>query len=454
MTTNSLTLGIDPAKEKFTVCLLDDAGQPMNITGDYPMQRGGFEQLRNELRAHLRPVDRLTVGIEASGALDDNLLVWLSGLKTDWSMQTLRVNAAMVTRFSAARPLRAKTDGVDARRTAQFTRFYAAQLEAFEHDAQAQAMGRLVNERAELVEQQTALTNRLKDRLIIAWPEFTQVFREPTGALALTALHAVPTAAVAARKRPAALAKVQAAGTRGRILGQARAQQLVALAKQSIASARSDHDADAVLFMIDQLELLRRRIEQIERDLEDYQTTAPTQTPSDSGASLSIPAQIGLIAGIRGIGTVGAATVVLRVRGLSRFTSGKALAAQLAVCPERFQTGRSMDRGRLCRRGDRRTRPTLYLLALMMTQFDPAMAFHCWRMKHKGLTPKQAVAACMNRLARLLWAMVSAQAAYDPARAIANARHHHPELWKTFVQLSKTNKKLWKNLEHLCVDYP
>ena len=448
MNTDSLTLGIDVAKKNFTACLLDGEGRVRTMSGQYVMSREGFDHLLGELGRHLESADRLTVGIEASGALDDNLLAWFTTIKTQWSVQTMRINPAMISCFSSPRPLRAKTDGGDARRTAQFTQFYAEQLDCFEHDPQAQAMGRLVNERAELVEQRTALINRLKDRLVIAWPEFTQVFIQPTGALGLAVLERVPTAALAARKRPATLASISS-GPRGRKLGRARAQQLITLAKNSIASACSDSDAAAIRFMINQLRLLRGRIEQIERELIDYKASAAAEpVPTDPAAPLSIPAQIARIGAMRGIGTVGAATVVLRARGLTRFTSAKALAAQMGACPQRFQTGQSADRGRLCRSGDRRTRSTLYLLAWMMTIFDPAMAFHCWRMQKKGLKPKQAISACINRLARLMWAVVNT----DRARAIANARHHHPELWKEFVQLSKTNGKLWKNLEHLCVD--
>ncbi len=454
--TSSLTLGIDPAKEKFTACLLSKQGAVLDRAADYPMTRCGFDRLVGRLRRVVAPTERLVVGVEASAALDDNLIHWLGQLREAFTVITLRVDGAQVKRFSGARPIRGKTDKADARRIAQFTHLYGAQLDRFEQDAEAQAMGRAVNERARLVEQSTAAKNQLQDRLVISFPEFTEVFARPCKALALAVLERIPTAAVAARKRAASLSRIQV-HRRGRQVGLARAEQLIALARTSIASATSLNDAEAIRFLIAQLAGLRTRIERIEAQLKAYQDSAPEPGDASSAevaVAPTIPEQIALLAQTRGIGLVGAATVVLRCRGLSRFTSAKALAAQLGTNPDRIQTGRSRERGRLTHRGDRRTRSTLYLLTNMMTLFDPAMAFHKWRHQHAGHKPKQAISACMNRLAKIMWTLVETRTPYDQKRQARNAARQHPELWKTFVAQTAHDKKLWKNLEDLCVISP
>ena len=53
----------------------------------------------------------------------------------------------------------------------------------------------------------------------------------------------------------------------------------------------------------------------------------------------------------------------------------------------------------------------------------------------------------MNRLARIIWAVGTGPDPYDPGRAILNARRHHRESWSVFVEQTRHNKKLWKNLE-------
>jgi transposase len=446
---NTFTLGVDPAKENFAVCLLGADGSALDIPHEYPATRPGFSALLGALRSRLKQGDHLVVGIEATAALDDNLLAWLQGLKEPFTVRSIRPNPAVVARFTQARPTRDKTDRADARRIAQFTRFYAGQLESFEHDPEAQAMSRLVNERSGLVREMTALKNRLQDRLVIAFPEFTQVFPCPCEELALRVLRAAPTAPIAVKKKAATLSAIRTEGGR-HALGLVRARRLIDLARTSIASATEDSDASCIVFLIDHLRLLRARVQEIENQIDRYVAQRPAPDPARAAHPLaSIPAQIAHLGAIRGVGVAGAATIVLRSQGLLRFPSAKAFCAQVGSCPERRQTGSSMDKARLTPRGDRRARTMLCLLTRMMTLYDPALAFHKWRLKKKGLRPQQAICACMNRLARIMWAVVHHGLPYDPQRAILNARRHHPHLWNDFVRESREDGKLWKNLEHL-----
>ncbi len=439
---DSFTLGIDPAKVKFTALLLGPGGRAIGRAVDYSSDRDGFDDLLAFLRLHLGDGDRLMVGVEASGNLDGNLVAWLGALRESFVVTTMRLDPAQVAHFSGARPIRGKTDRADARRIARFTRTYGERLAAFECDGPAQAMARLVNERAALVEQAVAVQNRLQDRLVLCFPEFIKVFAMPCKPLALAALEKMPTAAHGARRRVSTLARAQAGGHR---VGEKRAAQLAELARESIASATCDFDAEAMLELIGQLRRLRERIDRIEKHLAGYAQEAASAR-AEQPASESIGRQINLVESVRGIGLVGASVVVLRCRGLARFSRAKALAAQLGTCPDRDQTGSSRERSHLTYRGDRRTRSTLYLVTQTTIWFDPGLAFLKWRMVRAGKTPKQAICACMNRMARILWTMVRDDAPYDPLRAIGQARIHFPSLWKTFVQEKRACGKLWKNI--------
>jgi transposase len=435
---DSFTLGIDPAKAKFTAQLLGPGGQAIGRAIDYSSDRDGLDQLLARLRAHLGEGDRLVVGV-----VDGNLVAWLGALRECFAVTTLRLDPAQVAHFSGARPIRGKTDRADARRIAQFTRTYGERLDGFECDGPAQAMARLVNEREQLVAQGVAVQNRLQDRLVLCFPEFIKVFAKPCGPLALAALEKMPTAAHGARRRVGTLARAQSGRRR---VGEERAEQLAQLARESIASATCDFDAEAMVELIGQLRRLRERVARIEKHLADYAGQATAAGQAERPAGESIGRQINLASSVRGIGLVGAATVVLRSRGLARFSRAKALAAQLGTCPDRDQTGSSRERSRLTHRGDRRTRSTLYMITQTTIWHDPALAFLKWRLVRAGKTPKQAICACMNRLARVLWTMVRDDRPYDALRAIEQARLHFPILWKTFVQEKRTCEKLWENI--------
>ncbi len=440
----SFVLGIDPGKSFFAATLLHSTGERIWKGRQFDMSRDGFDALRSSL-----PHADLTVGIEASGRIDDNLLAWFGQWKSscrDRQIKIIRINPGQSARFGGPKPRRDQTDGSDSNHIAEFTRVYAHRLEAFEHDPEVQAMTRLISERQHLVEDLAATKNRIHEQLLVCFPEFTQIFVGPFAKLARAVLREAPTARRAAQRRPLSLARVKA-GRKARSLGTERAHQLIQLARRSIASAGQDNDAAAMIFLLDQLELLERRLTSIEETLAAYAAQAIDEVGPGGERGVSAARQIGLLDSIPGIAIVAASTLVLGTRGLARFDSGSALSAQWASCPERTQTGTSLDKTRLTARGDHKRRAMLYLATQIACMYDPAFAFHKWRMVQRGLCPQQAICAAMNRMARVAWALVAKNQTYDLNLMIGQIQIHHADLWKTFVRLHQNNRMLWKNVE-------
>ncbi len=439
---NSFVLGIDPGKSFFSASLLATSGPTQWKGRRFDMSREGLESLATEL-----PAGRLTIGVEASGRYDDNLLAWL----VQWTRSCgrgqkphlIRVNPGQSARFAGPRPRRDLTDGSDSAHVAEFTRVYAGQLEAFEQDRQAQGMARLISERQHLGEDVTVLKNRFHEQLLVCFPEFTRVFEDPLSALAREVLRQGPTARHMARRQALALARVKA-GRRGRSLGVERARQLIAGAQESIASATEDFDGESLLYLLDQLESVEKRQARIEAEVAAW---VQAQKEQPAGPRPGIARQIELADSVPGIALVSAAYLVLQTAGIGRFTSGKALAAQWASCPERVETGTSLKKAHLTCRGDHKSRAMLYLSAQILCQSDAAFAFHKWRLIRRGLTPQQAVCACMNRLGRVLWTMVAHDTPYDVNRMLEQIQIHHRELWKTFVKEHTNAKRIWKKVD-------
>jgi len=441
--TTSFVLGIDPGKSFFAATLVHSTGERVWKARQFDMSREGFESLKSVL-----PEEDLTIGIEASGRIDDNLIAWLGEWKLtcqDRNIRLIRVNPGQSARFGGPNPRRDQTDGSDSDHVAEFTRVYQRRLEAFDYDPKAQAMTRLISERQRLVQDLTATKNRIHEQVLVCFPEFTRVFADPFAKLARAVLSEIPTARRAARRQALSLARVKS-GRRGRSLGVERAHQLILLAKGSIASAGEDDDAEALVFLLDQLELLEKRLAHIERTLVAFvqQAKAETATPEEG---VSAARQVELLDSIPGIAIVSAATLVLGTRGLARFVSGEALSAQWASCPERTQTGTSLNKTHLTARGDHKQRAMLYLVTQTACNCDPAFAFHKWRMIQRGLCPQQAVCAEMNRMAHVIWALVARNQMYDVNRMIEQIRIHHAGLWKTFVRQHKENRALWKKVD-------
>jgi transposase len=450
MNDSFFTLGIDPAKQKMTICLLDAMDVQVTDPLDIACTRAGFDGLLALLQRHVPAEARLVVGIECTASLDDNVLSWFASIRDQWHLTLIRADAAQVRHFSGPRPVRGKTDRADARRIARFTSTYAHELAQFNSDPKLLAMQRLVNERLALAELIAAEKNRLRDRLVISFPEFTQVFDDPACETALAVLAKAPTAAQLATKRLSTLAAIRGPAKRSHRVGDLRACSLQTLARSSIASACTPTDATTISRIVVRLQMLLEQKDDIEQQLQLFWST-PMPAGSTPGSQADLAHQIRIADSMPGLDVVGASAVVLRSCGIRRFASSKALAAQLGTCPERTQTGSSLNASHLTYRGDRRARAVLFLATQAACRSDVAFAFHKWRFVLAGKTKMQASCACMNRLVKLLWKLVDTNTAYDPERAITNAMKHHPDLWKTFInqapELGKTiQKKLQKSL--------
>jgi transposase len=456
---NYYTLGVDPAKHKVTICLLHGSGREIVSPCDLACTREGFDQLRCLLESHVPAGQPLTIGVECTGSLDDNVLALFASMRDQWQLTLIRVDAAPVHHFSGPRPLRGKSDRADARRIARFTRTYAEELYHFVADEELLAMQRLVNERLALAEDLTQLKNRLHDRLVISFPELTQVFNDPACGVALAVLAKAPTASQVAKMRPSSLAQLRGAGKHGRVVGAERAAQLKALAHNSIASACTASDAATIERLVSRIQMLLEHQDQIEQHLSQFVATAaePASAEEQSTADAEQPStrcdlarQIQIAQSLPGLGLVNSSALVLRSRGIRRFTTRKALAAQLGLCPDQNQTGSSRDTSRLTYRGDRRARSLMFLACVIALRTDVAFSFHHWRLVQSGKSGKQAVCACMNRMAQLLWTLVDNNTTYDPQRAIRNAAKHHPELWKSYLEhASELGKTMQKKIVQL-----
>lgn len=450
----SFVIGIDPGKYFFSTTLLEGDGTVRWKGREYEMNREGFNRLTTAF-----PGPNITIGVEASGRIDENLMAWLRQwvAATQGQARLIRVNPGQSARFGTAKPRRDRTDTSDAWQVAEYTRVYGSQLPSFEQDSQAQSLARRVSERKRLVEDATALKNRLHDQLIVCFPEFTKIFKDPFAVLARAVLRQVPTAAAARTRKPLSLARIQPS-RRSPSLGVERARQLIELAQQSVASADAV-DGEAVLYLLDQLDLIENRVGRIDASIRDYiqqdekipstqkAAVSPSSTTPSPDERPRVSHQIRLADTLPGIGLVAAADLVLGSRGLDRFHSGKALAAQWAVCPQRVQTGISYNKSHLTQRGDHQRRSMLYLSTQTACNFDAAFAFHKWRAMRAGQDPQQAVCTCMNRMTRVLHQVVMSNRPYDVNHMIAQIQIHHAGLWKTFLHEQAGNKRIWKKVD-------
>jgi len=126
------------------------------------------------------------------------------------------------------------------------------------------------------------------------------------------------------------------------------------------------------------------------------------------------------LAGIPGIGPVGAAALVLRVPDPSAFASARSFAAWAGLTPRLSGTAGKMRPGRISKQGDAMLRRVLVLGATAVVKQARHGKGSPWLLRLvAGKAPKLAAVALANKMARIAFAMMRSGKTYRGAQAAA-----------------------------------
>ena len=183
---------------------------------------------------------------------------------------------------------------------------------------------------------------------------------------------------------------------------------------KGLATLRAEIAADATLpkLAVSALKLLGSEIDRLEARLAeiDAQLAAQHKANTDSQRLSAVP----------GIGPVGALNLSLRVDA-TQFKSGRHFAAWLGLVPRECSTGGKQRLGGISRAGNERLRQLLVLGATAVIRHaKPGRpGASAWLLKLLDRKPRKVAAiALANKMARIVWAMLTSGEAYRPAAPI------------------------------------
>ena len=418
-------VGVDVAKRSFVAAILNEDKELMQKKRSFSTHRTGFDAFAELLHSFAGPEDEIHFGIEACGNLHVNLIFFLHGMFPKIVIYVL--NPLTVSRYGTSKLHRNHTDHADAYHIGLLVANEWHSLHPWQPNPAADRLRRLVLQREHLVSDHTAETNRLHASLHLTFPEFTLVLSDPTTPLAFHLLKQNPTAADFARRRPSALAKQRPKGKGRHALGSQRAKKLVSWAKQSVATAYAQSDIVLLQMTIARLELLKQQILQIENQIEFF-----LEEQSDCPLQTQLCTQTRLLTTVPGIGLVTAAAISCRAPNISQFKSVSAFCAFIGTCPQRSQTGTSRDSAALTPYAHRSIRADLFLCAQTAIRCFPPLRFYFRRHISNGHKYKQAVAACMNRLARWIYGVALHHSPFNPQHTHLICARQLPDDWEAF----------------------
>jgi transposase len=382
-------VGIDIASETHVVAVVNERSEVVVKPTPFTEDAGGYEKVVALLG---EPADTL-VAMEATGHYWKNLFAMLAAKGFTLAL----LNPLRTRRFAGEDLERAKTDAIDALNIARFAaqkRPAATRLP----ESATEELRELVRLRDRLVQDFGDRTRQLHRLVDLGFPEFTRYVRRLDSELACAILHDYPTAQAFQGVSVKRLARLRYDGRH--LVGEELAGQLVEAAKRSVGQHHGEVYRVQVRYTCEDLGVLRRRIRELERDIERKLSEHEVGT---------------LLTTIDGIGPMTAARIIARLGDPALFDSGSAIASFVGVVPALHQSGkRQGNRAGITPIGDAVLRSALWMPTLTAVRKNAWLKAHYERLLARGKLPKVALIACMRKLLTAIYSVAKHRRPFVP----------------------------------------
>lgn len=390
-------VGLDVGSETCLVAVLTPDKRVVRKPFAIANAGDGFARLDQQLTQLDCAPHEMIVGLEATGRYWETVYYFLQ----QRGYRLVLLHPAQTHQFAQRRGLRAKTDKLDAVTIARALLSDDVRP-AYVPDDLTATYRDLVRLHSNLSDEAARYKNEIQDLLVVLFPEFVQVFKDPTRKTALAVLRAYPSAQViAAVGGEAIMAIFQATAPRN--YGPDTAERLVALAKRSRASpiavaARSR----SLAILADQLSHTQTNITELEREIEALLCR-------DDGAT-----------GLQSVPEFGAKTVaVLRAElgAVERFQRSDQVGAYAGLDVTVRESGKWKGQRKLSKRGSGALRRALYMAAMRCVRL-PGSAFGAYyqALGARGLKGNAALVAVMRKMLVVAYRLVRSGDTYDPSK--------------------------------------
>lgn len=398
----TLHLGVDLGHDRNVTVVQSDRGEWLEKLS-FPHTRDGYDYLYRRM-GHL--VKR-TGATEVIVSMEPTNYYWML-LAADLEAHAVKyrlVNAFTVKKHREGDQLdRSKDDPRDAYTVGELCRTGKYTETRLQHGkyAELRTYARLYDQlRGDLSRQKTLLRMKVGQ----AYPELTQVFKDLTGLTARAMLrHHACAGVIRAMSEADFIARVRADFGGQRLM----VSKLLKAHARAATSVELKDGLQALQLGIEvhlqTLEVLENQLEEVRRALEDTLLSLP-----EAPYLLSVP----------GVGVVTAAFFLAEIGDPGHFSRIGQIIKLAGTQPTPNASGRkSSSLTPMSGKGRPRLRTLAYFAILRLIQQDPGFARRYRELQTRSQNPlnkMQALGVLMNKLLRILWALMKHQTFYNPA---------------------------------------
>ena len=381
-------VGIDVASEKHDCCILNEKKKIIN-SFSFSNSSSGFAALLTSLEK--LPADEIKIGLEATGIYSENLSVFLRRKGFD----VATINPLLIKKHQCATTLRkTKTDKSDAKGIALFIaeKGFQPDLPVSYHIRELKSLTRA---RFSVVQDRSALKNKVKRLITLLFPELLGVFSDIFGASATALLKQYPSAAKLAACHCDTLAALLRKTSRGRF-GKEKAEYLRQLAKSSIGN---HSDARAL-----ELRMLLARIDFLSEQISEYDREIKIIMNQIDSPILTIP----------GISYTLGAIIIAEIGSIDRFPTPAKLLAFAGLEPSIYESGKFVpSSGRMVKRGSPFLRWALLQAAGYTPNYSSTFALYRSKKLSEGKPLAVVRSHITKKLVRIIYSLLTHSSAFS-----------------------------------------
>ena len=386
--------GIDVAKDKHDCFITNSDGKVLFQAFTIPNNRDGFDELYQKITAVTDDLNKVKVGLEATGHYSYNILGYL----LDKGLATFVFNPLHTNLYRKSLSLRkTKTDKVDAHAIATMLMSDVNLKSYSDTSYHNEELKSLTRYRFDKVKERAKLKSSVSRLVCILFPELEKLVPTLHMASVYALLSEFPGASFVAFSHLTRLANLLSESSKGRY-GKDTAIMFREAAKASIGS----HMPAKSLELKHTIKLIR----ELDAEIEEIETEIKTIMDEINSPILTIP----------GISYRMGAMILAEIGDFSRFDSPDRILAYAGMSPSTYQSGQ-LDNcyAHMEKRGSRYLRYALYNATKYVCHWDKSFAAYLAKKRAEGKHYNVALSHASKKLVRLIFAMEKSGQAYNKA---------------------------------------
>ena len=386
--------GIDVAKDKHDCFITNSDGKVLFQAFTIPNNRDGFDELYQKITAVTDDLNKVKVGLEATGHYSYNILGYL----LDKGLATFVFNPLHTNLYRKSLSLRkTKTDKVDAHTIASMIMSDVNLKSYSDTSYHNEELKSLTRYRFDKVQERAKLKTSVSRLICILFPELEKLVATIHMASVYALLSEFPSAHAVASAHLTRLTNLLSESSHGRY-GKDTAVMFREAARNSIGSNMPAKSLE--------LKHTIKLIQELTSEIDEIETEIKSIMDEVNSPILSIP----------GINYRMGAMIIAEIGDFSRFDSPDKILAYAGMSPSTYQSGQ-LDNcySHMEKRGSRYLRYALYNATKYVCHWDESFGTYLAKKRAEGKHYNVALSHATKKLVRTIYAMEKTGQSYSSA---------------------------------------